>query len=69
MKRSNLSGKQIIAVLKEQQARIVMAVVCRSHGINSATIYKWMSKYGDSTLVEGVKCRVRLIASEKPYQI
>jgi putative transposase len=46
MKRSRFSEKQIIAVLKEQEAGIPTADVCRRHGISPATFYKWKSKYG-----------------------
>lgn len=46
MKRSRFSEEQIIAVLKEQEAGMPMADVCRRHGISSATFYKWKSKYG-----------------------
>ncbi len=33
MKKSRFSEPQIIAVLKEHQARIAVAGVCRKHGI------------------------------------
>jgi len=33
-------------VLKEQEAGMPTADVCRRHGISSATFYKWKSKYG-----------------------
>ena len=46
MKRSRFSEEQIIAVLKEQEAGIPTADVCRRHGISSATFYKWKSKFG-----------------------
>jgi putative transposase len=46
MKRSRFSEEQIIAVLKEQEAGMPTADVCRRHGISSATFYKWKSKYG-----------------------
>ena len=46
MKRSRFSEEQIIAVLKEQEAGMATADVCRRHGISSATFYKWKSKYG-----------------------
>jgi putative transposase len=32
--------------LKEQEAGMATAEVCRRHGISSATFYKWKSKYG-----------------------
>lgn len=46
MKRSRFSDEQIISVLKEQEAGMATADVCRRHGISSATFYKWKAKYG-----------------------
>ncbi len=46
MKRSRFSEEQIIAVLKEQEAGMPRADVCRRNGISSATFYKWKSNYG-----------------------
>ena len=40
MKRSRFGEEQIIAVLKEQEAGMPTAEVCRRHGISSATLYK-----------------------------
>lgn len=46
MKRSRFSEEQIIAMLKEHQAGIALAEICRKHGISDATFYTWRSKYG-----------------------
>jgi len=46
MKRSRFSEEQIIAVLKEQEAGMATAEVCRRHGISPATFYLWKSKFG-----------------------
>ena len=46
MKRSRFGEEQIIAVLKEQEAGMATADVCRRHGISSATFSKWKAKYG-----------------------
>ena len=46
MKRSRFSEEQIIAVLKEQEAGVATADICRKHGVSSATFYKWKAKYG-----------------------
>ena len=46
MKRSRFSEEQIIGILREQEAGIPTADVCRKHGISSATFYKWKAKFG-----------------------
>lgn len=40
MKRSRFSEEQIIGILKEQEAGMATADVCRKHGVSSATLYK-----------------------------
>ena len=46
MKRSRFSEEQIIGILKEHQAGLPTAEICRKHGISDATFYNWRSKYG-----------------------
>ncbi len=46
MKRSRFSEEQIVAILKEQEAGVPTAEVCRKHGVSSATFYKWKARYG-----------------------
>ncbi len=46
MRKSRFSEEQIINVLKEQQAGIPVAELCRKHGISDATFYTWRTKYG-----------------------
>ena len=46
MKKSRFSEEQIIGILKEHQAGIAVAEICRKHGISDATFYAWRSKYG-----------------------
>lgn len=53
MKRSRFNEEQIIAILKEQEAGMTTAEVCRSHGINSATFDKWKSKFGGLDVSQG----------------
>jgi len=46
MKRSRFSNDQIIGILKEHEAGLSAADLCRKHGISDATFYKWRAKYG-----------------------
>lgn len=57
MKRSRFSEEQIIAVLKEQEAGMPTAEVCRRHGISSATFYKWKSKFGGLEISDARRLR------------
>ncbi len=45
MKKSKFTESQIVAVLKEGEAGLPVAELCRKHGISSATDYNWKSKY------------------------
>ncbi len=57
MKGSRFSEEQIIAILKEQEAGMATADVCRRHGVSSATFYKWKSKYGGLEVSEARRLR------------
>lgn len=46
MRKSRSSEEQIIGVLKEHQAGLPVAELCRKHGISDGTFYAWRSKYG-----------------------
>lgn len=46
MKRSRFNEEQIIGMIKEQEAGMPTAEVCRKHGISSASFYKYKAKFG-----------------------
>lgn len=57
MKRSRFSEERIIAILKEQEAGMATAEVCRRHGISPATFYNWKSKFGGLEVSEARRLR------------
>lgn len=57
MKRSRFSEEQIIGILKEQEAGMPTADVCRRHGISPATFYNWKSKFGGLEVSEAKRLR------------
>ena len=46
MKRSRFSENQIINILKEAEAGVPAADLCRRHGFSKSSFYKWKAKYG-----------------------
>lgn len=52
MKRSRFTEEQIIGILREQEAGIPVADLCRKHGLSSPTFYKWKAKYGGMDVSE-----------------
>jgi putative transposase len=52
MKRSRFTEEQIIGILREQEAGVPVADLCRTHGLSSPTFYKWKAKFGGMDVSE-----------------
>jgi putative transposase len=46
MKKARCTETQIVAMLKEADAGVVLKGLWRKHGISSATYYSWKTKFG-----------------------
>lgn len=58
MKKSRFTDSQTIAVLKQAETGVpVPELLCREHGISSATFYKWCSKFDgmDASLMSQIR--------------
>ena len=52
MKRSRSSEEQIIGILKEHEAGVFVADLCRKHGVSDASIYNWKARFGGMEMSE-----------------
>jgi putative transposase len=52
MKAKQYTEEQIIAVLKEAEAGVKVADLCRKYGMSDATYYNWKAKYSGLTVSE-----------------
>jgi len=57
MKKPRFKESQIFQVLKEADAGVPIAELCRKHGMSNASFYKWRAKYGgmDTSMMKRMK--------------
>jgi putative transposase len=46
MKGKRYTEEQIISILKEHEAGVPAAELCRRHGVSEQSIYRWKTKFG-----------------------
>ena len=57
MRKSRLTEAQIIGIIKEQEAGLPTAELCRQHGLSPATFYKLKAKYGGMDLSDAKRLK------------
>jgi putative transposase len=57
MKRSRFTEEQIIGMIKEQEAGMPTADVCRKHGVSTASFYKYRAKFGGMDVSDARKLK------------
>lgn len=57
MKAKRFTEEQIIGILKQAEAGVKIADLCRMHGISDATFYNWRKKYGGLEVSEAKRLR------------
>ena len=57
MKKSRYTEEQIIGILKQHEAGVKTADLCREHGISAATFYGWKSKFGGMEVSEAQRLK------------
>jgi putative transposase len=60
--KKRFTEEQIIGVLKEADAGVKVAELCRKYGISDATYYNWKAKFGGMTVSDAQ--RLKALESE-----
>ena len=57
MRKSRFTDGQIIGMIKEQEAGLPTAELCRKHGLSPATFYKLKAKHGGMDLSDAKRLK------------
>ena len=63
--KKRFTEEQIIGILKEAEAGLKVAELCRKHGISDATYYNWKSKFGGMSVSEAQRLKALEMENSK----
>ncbi len=67
--KKRFTEEQIIGILKEAEAGMKVADVCRKHGISDGTYYNWKAKFGGMSVSEAQRLRALEAEHAKPMRL
>jgi putative transposase len=57
MRKSRFTEEQIIGFIKQAEAGMTIADLCRRHGFSNASFYKWRAKFGGMEATDAKRLR------------
>ena len=69
MRKSRFTEAQIIGMIKEQEAGMPTAELCRRHGLSPSTFYKLKAKYGGMEVSEAARLKAAQDGNTKPPRL